>query len=692
MVDTTKSNTFTDSFTTNDYSCIFFLNSNLLSGMSLKASYEFLFVGKDESSFLENYSYDLFQDHGEKSGQIFVNLEVQNNPVDAEEIGSVIFETMQKMFFEHIGDDPYERFESALKAVNGVLSEFRAQKLSSYIGNLNVIVSAIVGDQLFLSQCGDAEAYLIRKRYVSVVSEGLSDDVAEGETFGNIASGQIEAGDFVMFSSTRLLRYISKTDLAQCVNKKDIVESLDDVKDIISTEILGRVSLTGLLFSNVTKAEEAEFEKETDTANRGMMEANDSRVATQKETFTGNFVAVAKKYGNRAKSTSLNVSKVSQWFLNFYRSLFSKGFGKDKILALLILVIVALTAGIFIASGQQTQKDEIEKLDQVLISVQDRISEAETKGNYDKDVAKEILNAAYLDAKTVLDSGTYREKATILLVKIEEARDKLDNVQRIENPVVLADLSAKRSDVSALGFALVDDKVFIYEYNALYELVLDQIQDPLTIDDEETVIGATGFDDRNSVVFLTKSGKLIEYKDGTMSFMDTDDGSFKQGVSIADWSNRIYMLDSVSNQIWRYTYKGTKDMFGAAEEYVVDGTDLSKSEDLAIDGSVYALENTGDILKFYAGTKQDMFINNAPSSAFKTPTEIYTTEKLDQVFVLDGAESRVLVFLKDTKTGNLVYSAQYYVDGVGELRDIYVDGATKTMYLLTASKVLKVAL
>ena len=660
--------------------------------MSLKASYEFLFVGKDESSFLENYSYDLFQDHGEKSGQIFINLEVQNNPVDAEEIGAVIFETMQKLFFEHVDEDPYERFESALKSVNNVLAEFKQQKVSSYIGNLNVIVAAIVGDQLFLSQCGDAEAYLIRNRYVSVVSEGLSDDVTEGEVFGNIASGQIEAGDFVLFASTRLLRYISKTDLAQCLNKKDIVESLDDVKDIISTEILGRVGLTALLFSKVTKAEEAEFDKQIDTVNRGIMEADDSRVATQKETFTGKFVSVAKKYTNRARSTGFDLSGIARWFSNFYASLFSKGFGKDKILALLILVIVALTVGIFVASGQQSQNDEIEKLDQVLVSVQDRISEAETKGNYDKDVAKEILNAAYLDAKSVLDSGVYREKATILLVQIEEARDRLDNVQRIENPVVLADLSTKRSDVSALGFVTVADRVFVYEYNALYELVVDQIQDPLTIDDAETVISASGFDDRKSVVFLTKSGKLIEYKDGTMSFMDTDDGAFRKGVAIADWSNRIYMLDPTTNQIWRYTYKGTRDKFGSAEEYVTDGTDLAKATDIAIDGSVYALENTGDILKFYAGAKQELFINSAPSNAFKTPNVIYTNEKLDQIFVLDSKESRVLVFQKDTKTGNLVYSAQYYVDGVGDIRDIYVDGVTKTMYLLTASKVLKVSL
>ena len=142
--------------------------------MALKAKYEFLFVGKDDNSFLENYAYDLFQEFGDKSGQIFINLEVQNNPVDAEEIGQAIFETMQKVFFEDIGRDPYERFEGALKSVNGILGEFKSQKASGYIGNLNVLITAIKGDTLYLAQTGDAEMYLGRKRFISVISEGLS--------------------------------------------------------------------------------------------------------------------------------------------------------------------------------------------------------------------------------------------------------------------------------------------------------------------------------------------------------------------------------------------------------------------------------------------------------------------------------------------------------------------------------------
>ncbi|MFH1284637.1 MAG: hypothetical protein ABIH78_03565 [Candidatus Peregrinibacteria bacterium] len=665
--------------------------------MAFKANYEFLFVGKDDNSFLENYSYDLFQEHGEKSGQIFINLEIQNNPVDAEEIGNVIFETMQKVFFEDVQKDPYERFEMALKSVNGILGEFKAQKTSGYIGNLNVVIAAIVSDTLYLSQTGDAEAYLVRKRYVSVVSDGLSEEnEGSGDVFTNIASGSVENGDFVLFSSTRLLRYISKTDLARCIGHADVAETLNEINDIISTEILGKISLTGIMFEEASQDDIEDLEDLSDNRTQPLLKTSESSGSASKGNIAGRFMTAIKGYRRRKgevfQARGGTMKRVGGWFGNFWKSLFKSGFGKNKILFLLVVVIIALAGGIWIAKSNMAQKAELQRLDGVLTSVQDKVAEASTKGSYDKETAKTILDQAYTDAMTVLNSGYYRDKAILVLGDIENTRDTLDNVKRVDNPTVLADLSAKRSDVNALGFVMLKDRLFVFEYNALYELVLDQVQDPLTIDDEETVIAASAFDDRNSLVFLTKSGKLIEYRDGTMSFMDTDDGAFHKGAAIASWSNRVYLLDPVSSQVWKYTFKGTRDTFGSAEAYFTADVDISNALDLAIDSNVYVLESNGDILKFYGGVQAEFYVNNAPFNSFKTPTVIYTNEKLDDIYVLDSQESRVLVFKKDSLDVNITYESQYLIEGVGDLRDIYVDPDSRQLYVLTSNKVLEVDL
>jgi len=57
------------------------------------------------------------------------------------------------------------------------------------------------------------------------------------------------------------------------------------------------------------------------------------------------------------------------------------------------------------------------------------------------------------------------------------------------------------------------------------------------------------------------------------------------------------------------------------------------------------------------------------------------------LYVLDSAASKVLVFNKDAKDGDLVYSTQYVFDGVGEIKDIYVAQDEGRMYLATATAV-----
>lgn len=669
--------------------------------MALKASYEFLFFGKDDNSFLENYYYDLFQDYGEKSGQMFINLEVQNNPVDAEEIGNVIFETMQKVFFEDIEKDSYERFEIALKAVNKVLSEFKAQKFSGYIGNINVVIAVIVGNVLYLTQSGDAEAYLIRKRYLSIISEGLNDEAEKSEdVFLSIASGTIEEGDFILFSSTRLLRYISKNDLTKAVNRRSVTKSLEAFKDAVSTEILGRVGLTGILFETATQGEIDQISAETDNATESLLESNRGETMAYRDSIVGKFFTSLRRYKKgksmevfRGRKTGFK-STFANWFKSFWDGLFEKGFGKNKVLALLVLVILVLTFGIWIAKSNSAERAEIEKLDKVLQNVQSEIAEAETKSSYNKDAAKTILDKAYTDAMTVLNSGYYREKAKLYLMQIENTRDVLDNVKRVVSPKLVADLSKKRSDVNALGLVEVSGKTYVYEYNALYEIVLDQVQDPMTIDDKEVVVAATSFSDRGSIVFMTKSGKLIEYRSGTVSYMDTDEGAFRKGIALKDWSNRIYILDALEKQIWKYAYKGTREKFDVSEAYFAadNKVDVSKTVDFAIDSNLYLLQENGDIFKFYGGKKAEFTVMDTPLNKPKDPSKIYTNDKLDYVYVLDSKSARILVYVKDLKTGNLKYQTQYLIEGVGEIRDLYVSAEDQKMYVLTSTKLFEVPL
>jgi len=681
--------------------------------MALKANYDFLFVGKDDNSYLENYSYDLYDKHGDKSGEIFINVEIQNNPANSEEIGEAVFATFQKEFFAEIEKDPYERFETALKATNAVLEDFKSQKVSGYIGNLNMVIAAFVQGTLYISQSGDAEAYLCRKKFISIITEGLFDEESK-DVFSNIASGSLEAGDSVLISSTRLLRYITKNDLGRLLSGEDPTTVLGEVRDVVATEMLGRAGLTCVLFSDTGVAEEeVKTAEEHDSENDDFQNPLIDSLAAVQRTATSSggvsrvrtvvskvfyvasgaaknaFSKVSKrslKTGRASRDMRSSVSGFGAKFTDLRRGLFKKGLGGKKLLLAFIVVVVVLVAGVWIVADSRAKQAEIAALDTLLIDVQNRIADAETKGQYDKEAAGQILAKAQEDAVKVLNSGNFRDKASILLQQIEETRDVLDGVKRIKDAKLLVDLTSKRSTVSALGFVAMATRLFAFEYNALYEIILDQVQDPITLDDTETVIAATAFPERNSYLFLTKSGKIIEYKEGTKSYMDTEEGQFRKGAAIETWGNNVYILDPDSNQIWKYIYRATTNRFSSSVGYATADAQFALAKDFAIDSSVWVL-NADGIDKYYGGVKQTLTISKKPFNAFKDASKIVTAESMSEIYVLDAKSSRILVFYKDANSGNLIYDKQYVVDGVGEIRDIFVDQTSKRIKVLTPTKV-----
>ncbi len=667
--------------------------------MLLRTQYEFLFVGRDEGSFVENYAYDLGEGT-DNSGKIFINLEIQNNPAEAESIGETVFDTMRKTFFSDLEKEPYLRFEDAVKTVNKALAVLREEKVSKFIGNLNVIIAAIVGNDLFVTQCGDAEAYLLRRRLLSNISEGLGEDNSD-DIFNNIASGTLEVGDVVLLSSTRLLRYVGKSDMAKLFGTNNLVASLGELKDFLSSEVLGRIGMIGVavqesmpslnqqekgrIISHLQKEEISSIPEQSeepagkpDVKLKNMMAEMNKKVRELK----ARVMKVAAARGRAERHASGRVSGGGAAALPM------SGWSKEKILAAIFVMVVVLTLGIMWLKNRAAEQQMITKYTTTLNEVREEIGSAETTGQYNKEQAGQMLTHAREKAIEVLNSGYNRAKANEMLALIDTMRDKLDGVVRPQAKV-LVDLSLKRQNVSAMGLLGMKEKLFAYEYNALYPILLDKVQDPITIDENETVLSGSVYDDKGSLLFYTKSGKLIEYADNRISFVDSADGVFKKGVAIQAYNNKFYILDSANNQIWRYTRR--RDKFDKAEAWNVNA-DVKNGVSLAIDGNIYVLNKDGGMTKIFNGSKEEFPIKKQPINPLTAPSKIYTELDMSQVYVLEPSTSRVLVFMKDDRTGGLNYTNQYLFEELKDIRDIYVDKDTNKLYLLDASKVYEVVL
>ena len=646
----------------------------MASKQNIHHQFEFLFVGRQDGTFLENYSYDLGEGD-EDAGRLFVTCEIQNNPADAEVIAETIFDAAKKIFFADLEKDLYSRFEESLKEVNRAINDFKEETVSKFVGNLNVVIAVIKGAEMHLSQTGDAEAYLVRKKFCSVITEGLFDPMDEsGETFANIASGSLEPGDFIMFSTTRLLRYISKTDFINVLQSKNLIGSLDTLKDALSTEILGRIAVIGI------------------SVHEGLSELSDNErgevSAYLREEKDEPILKRTKKRIKSFKGISLGgfFERITDSIIGFHSDITSKRMSKDKLLVLLIIIILVLTGLIWGVKNRGATQRELERLDEVLVEVQEEINAAHIKKLSSKKDAAVLLLDAEQKAVNVLNSGYYRSKATELLGLVQEERKNLDNITYVE-PKVVADLSNKRDNISLLGLIPYKDGIFAYEYNALYKILLDQVDDPLTIDENEYVIGATYDDDNDVLLFITRSGKVIQYAKGQFEFMDADEGEFRKGVAVTAYNRRMYILDAEAGQVWRYSI--VRDKYAIPEGYIASG-DITNPVDITIDGFVYVLLGDGTIRKFDRGNQVDFEIAKPPLDPLEEPTRIYTEIDLNKIYVLEPAKNRVVVLSKDDDVGGASYDSQYVFENITTLRDLYFDKSNNKLYVIDDTKLYEV--
>ncbi len=676
--------------------------------MKLRTQYEFLFVGRDEGSFLENYAYNVSEgDQG--STKVFLCLEIQNNPAEAEMIGERIFEVLKKSFFAQREErDPYVRFEAALKDINRVIDGFREGKVSGHIGRIHAIVAVLCNDNLYLSQTGDSEAYLIRKRFVSSVSEGLYDPKSK-EVFTSIANGELEPGDFILFCSTRLLRYVSRTNVARAISG-DLSRSLSEIRDLVMGEILGKIAFIGVTVSQQGDSDDDRGEdrvEDDSSENEPMYSPGDfPRPSRRKDgigsalQFFANLVSPEKL---KAAGKFLGSLRLPVWMTSetgpvakltarVRDRFWSDGVTRDKMITFGLVIALVGGLGIWFFRGSQIRSAEIAALDAKLTQVRQEISEAEVRGQTDKAAAGVILAHAEESARSALSSNTHRAKASEMLALIGTTRDRLDNIRHLKTVRAYADLSSQDSSLNLLGFVASGNRFFAYDSSRIFEVILDTVQKPVVVDAADPIIGATNFDERQSVLLFTKSGKLYEFKDGSVRQMQTLDGAFHKGVAIEDWGSRVYILDSAADQIWRYSYVKSKDVFGVAEGYKLDGT-VKDGVDIAIDGSVYVLNRqTPNLSRFYGGTSQQFTIKNPSFLSPTHPTRFYTDGDVSFAFVLDNAESKAYVYAKDTQKNEFTYRYQVALDDLKDLRDVSYNQSTNQLYVMDAKKIYEVNL
>jgi len=640
--------------------------------MHLELQQQSVLLGRRPSGFTEHYYTEWDDGLGKEKISLFLVMSIDSTQVPGAEIGKEAFQLLQDHFLDDLTGDPYDRFEAALREVNLMVNDKEKELELKFIPNMHVLIGVIQKDMLLLSQRGTAQGYLVRKRHVSSITDGLFDAHNKEDLFQNIASGALEVSDSIVFVTGALVQYITPNDISKIFSEQSLQGAVQEMSDLLHTDLDEQMAL--LSFEVLEKSHLPAHLDATPVQSLSLEDDERESVAPKPVNATKEQLQESLSVFRRW----LEKKTRWKWFDRIKR--WDKkqiGVAITAVLGVLIVGVVVLNFGL----GRGKQLDDLEGK---LTIAQENITQAATRGAFDKTEAELLLNEAESLAVDVLGSGYLGGQASQILDDVAEQRDFLDNVIRIdEELVMLADLSGLLGSTEIVGVQPVEDRMVVYTSNEAYQVLLGDVQEPDVLDNSENVRAGAYFADRDTVIFITDDGNVMEYEPGNAQFMDTSDGSFQSAVDLATYSTKLYLLDSDNDQIWKYT-RGTSG-FGYGQAYMgEEEVDLTDAVSLAIDGNVWVLHDDGDISRILSGENVPFYVLKAPLTPIDGATEIYTELDINQIYVVDPSEDRILVYDKTSKSDDITYGQQYVFENIkGELTDVYFDKDRDMMIIST---------
>lgn len=632
----------------------------------------FKIIGRNDDSFIESYVAKSKLDESEQD--FFVVIEVLNQDIDGDEIADSLVETFRKHFYEESTLDDYARFEEALKYVNDVARDIQANGVPLY--QLNIAIAALSKDTLYLTQSNDAEIYLVRGGHLSNISEGLSVGKRKehSDLFENIATGVLEKGDSVIFSTARLIRYLSQAELARLFHYKDVEVALGNLEDAISTDVLGRIGVLGLKVMSplvVIPDEElalAESRNPLDKLDKVKFFAKKS-LKYSKELFASisELVVFLKKFisGKKVKIDSLKHRKPV---------LILSG-----VLLVLFFGFLLNMTGVFTSSSK---KENLVLLDQAKSII------ASARSEQDRKRASQLLLNAESKLTEVYTTKSLKSEADEVSDELNEVKALIDNLVVLNELPVFADISAKRSNANIIGMQRYLNNYYAFDDARLYEFIGSLVKEPVDLIDQGVIKAGVSFEDTESLVFLTDQTRIREYTSGVVKYMDTEDAVFKPGNAIAAYGSRVYILDNITGQIWKYQRR--RDSYSKAEPALnnIDNAKVKTAVSFAIDGSVYLLYKNGTIERYYAGSLDPEFeFELKPLSRINSANYIYTDSDFPYVLVMESATKKIFQYYKDQQNGNLRYMRQYYFEDLDSITGFIADVANRRLLVSDKNKV-----
>jgi len=570
---------------------------------------------------------------------------------------------LKKEYYANYYENPGSALENALRKVNGIISS------SEYRNDLEMLIIAIQDNRIIFTKIGETKILLIRNNKIfdlNQISKNYQ-ELNKNTLFKNIIRGKIQEKDRLVIT-TKKARNLLKNEffIARLIKR-----SFSQIEDFVKRNMDNLKKEPGIAILQIT------IEKFTD--------------ANYKKNVINKSISIDKNYKetNSAFSEGIDYSQLDNFYnkvsnlkinykYNFYKNLLKTVFNFKKFFKIKSLFtnesdiynnsnktlkILSATFFILINFSKKLTRNTINNIIQIKQAfIEKKIFKSEL---YSKPKKLPFLNTKYKITIPIIVFIII----IILSIFIFSGNDKKTQIYD-NNDIINSSLGESIKQIAdTKNFPFTIKKIVIAEnpiienetnnkviigYSSEQVYKINDYSNPELLFTNSSI--SKPFDlvinlNRENIVFISKSDdinnkKILIYNINNNSF-NTEEIKLPINSPILDaksFNNSLYILGE--NNIIKYSFKNGS--FSDAHKWIQTSSNQEKLINplsMAIDGSIFVLDNLGNISEFLKGEKIDEIANLGLVSK---DSQIITSEDWNKIYFFDPLSSKIIIINKLT--------------------------------------------
>jgi hypothetical protein len=600
--------------------------------------------------------------------------------IEAVAVGREVISRIHEEYYGDLAANPLVQLKRALIRVMAEVKEG---------AQIEIAASAVAGKVLYLAITGEGEAVLQRGGKIATVAHGEEKEV-------KVASGYLKDGDTFIVGTAPLFKIIPRGMLQATLGLGSAQEAADALTLAVHGRSDGGAVAAVIVQVGVASDEDTISEIKVKEEVAPAVETPEPYPA-ENEKWRGLKESLGRAKSSFQKNLKFAISKLGLLFSRRFKKpvylaedktfvghKVKERFSPKTVLTVAIILMVILGVSMFFGSRERAKRERQGQYSVSLAEAVRRLDEGEQLISLNLPEAQKLILEAQDIINKLIEGGLKAKD-------ISQAKSRLDSLL----PQVLREHKVEGKTFFDLELIKVgaEGSEWVFSNQNLY--ILDKSKNgvySVDVTSKQSKIIAGGEQLNGSKTIAVLSGKVYVLTDKEIIEIDPEakkqksvakvEEDWGQVVDIGGYLGNLYLLAD-DGKILRLA--GGEGGFTSAQLWLKDGA-VAGGKSIVIDGSVWVLNKSGEILKYTRGIRES-FKAAGLEQPFSDPVAIETLPEIENLYILDRGNSRVVVL---SKSGE--YRGQYIWEGMKQATGVVALEDLKKILLLSGSKIFEVGM